>query len=254
MLIELLIIIFLIYALLNIYLNRTTFEKYLLNIANKNSETIFSIDNITYFSSCNAEASVASNSNFLIENLYQYTDIAIFINNNSENGLTLKNTLKELYIDNIEFSKKPEAGTPLLYYKNIKSFATATFDEENLITDTINFNISSEDEEDLSTPTLYNNCANPITISYVNNNIKSDYTLSDIITTYDGSLLKKCSVPLSTISCSISFTVHIINNLDQEYICPIYMEIPLSQSSGTSIYDGKIVLKDSTNYTFFRTK
>ena len=42
----------------------------------ENSETIFSIDKITYFSSCNAKGDTNSNSSFTISDLYQYTDIA----------------------------------------------------------------------------------------------------------------------------------------------------------------------------------
>ena len=50
--------------------------------------------------------------------------------------------------------------------------------EENKIANKINFNISSENNADLSIPTLYNNCANPIVLSYINSNIKTTFIYS----------------------------------------------------------------------------
>ena len=45
---------------------------------NKNKETIFSIDKIIFFSSCDSKNKNTSKTNLTIENLYAYTDIAIF--------------------------------------------------------------------------------------------------------------------------------------------------------------------------------
>lgn len=248
----LIVLILLSHTIYSIVSNNTNFEKNILNIAEKNDETIFSINNITYFSSASADTSIQSNSNFTINNLYQYTDIAIFLNNNTDSETPeLKNTLKELYIDNIQFVKSPQAGTPSLYYKSINKFATASNLEENKIEDSIHFDISSEDNADLTEPVLYNNCANPIVLSFVNDAIKQDYTITDVTNTYDGSLLKKCSIPLSSIETEISFNIHITNNEDQEFICPIYLKFPL-ETSNSSIYDGKVILKENTNYTFYR--
>ena len=235
------------------YINKITFEKDILEIANKNEEKIFTIKNIILFSSADSDAEVRQNSTLNINNLYQYTDIALFLNPGQEE-LTYKNTLKELYIDNIKFVTTPNDGTPNLYYKNIQNFATSKLSEENKIEDKLQFNISAEDNANLNTPTLYNNCANPIALTYLNNNIKTNFTLPDAFTqiAYDGSLLKRCGVTLSSISSSISFDIHLTNNLDQQFICPIYIEIPLESKDGTSIYDGKVLLENKTNYTFYR--
>lgn len=107
----------------------------------------------------------------------------------------------------------------------------------------------------MDTPTLYNNLANPITLSYVNQNVKTDYTITstkDPIT-YDGSLLKKCSIPLSSLNCNISFDIFITNNLDQEFKCSVFLDIPL-ESEGLSIYNGSLKLTETTNFTFYRYK
>lgn len=241
------------YSVSRAYINKITFEKDVLEIANKNEEKIFAINNITLFSSADSDAEVRQNSTLNINNLYQYTDIALFLNPGQEE-LTYKNTLKELYIDNIRFVTTPNEGTPSLYYKNIQNFATSKVSEENKIVDKLHFNISAEDEADLNTPTLYNNCANPITLTYLNNSIKTNYTLPDAFSqiAYDGSLLKKCGVTLSSIEGSIAFDIHLTNNLDQQFICPVYIKFPLEAKDGTSIYDGKVLQENKTNYTFYR--
>lgn len=248
------IVFVLCYLLFYKYVLKRNFESTVLDFSSKNEETVFEINKITFFSSCDAKNKSASSTNFTIENLYQYTDIALFITSPNEEK-TLKNTLKSAYIDNIEYTKIPTLGTPNLYYKNIYNFAKSDIVDNNLINDRLDFNIISEDEANLDTPTLYNNLANPIVLSYVNSNIKTDYTLTDTSTpiTYDGTLLKKCEVLLNSISSSLSFDIHITNNLDEEFKCSVYLDIPL-ESEEESIYDGSVTLRKDTNFTFYRYK
>ena len=217
-------------------------------------EDVFSIDKITFFSGCDAEIETNSNSSFTISDLFQYTDIAIFINPSSET-LTAKNTLKTVILDDIEFYLKPSYGTQNLYYKNINDFATNKFSDENLIQNKIIFEATSDDKIDFSKPVLYNNCANPITLCYVNSKIKDSYTFDSSISniSHNGSLLKACSITLNSISCKLKFTVSITNNLDEVYTCPVNLSIPLSTENST-IYDGSLTLKDNTNYKFIKIK
>lgn len=137
----------------------------------------------------------------------------------------------------------------------MNQFAKSDLIEENKINDTLDFNITSENEANLDTPTLYNNLANPITLSYVNQNIKSDYTITDTSTpiTYDGSLLKRCNIDLASISCKVSFDIYITNNLDEEFKSTVYIDIPL-QIQEKSIYDGNINLTQDTHFVFYRYK
>ena len=248
------IVFVLCYLLFYKYVLKRNFESTVLDFSSKNEETVFEINKITFFSSCDAKNKSASSTNFTIENIYQYTDIALFITSPNEEK-TLKNTLKSAYIDNIEYTKIPTLGTPNLYYKNIYNFAKSDIVDNNLINDRLDFTITSEDEANLDTPTLYNNLANPIVLSYVNSNIKTDYTLTDTSTpiTYDGTLLKKCEVLLNSISSSLSFDIHITNNLDEEFKCSVYLDIPL-ESEEESIYDGSVTLRKDTNFTFYRYK
>lgn len=225
-----------------------------IEFANKNQNTIFSINKCVLFSSCNVKNKTSSSSHFTIENLYHYTDIALFINNNSDEN-TLENTLKSVKISNLQFSKIPSIGTPKVFYKNVNSFAENMIPETNQFENEIIFNISSKDNEDLSVPTLYNNCANPIVLSYVNENIKSDYTITDTSSpiTYDGSLLKKCNVLLNSLNSKFSFDIYITNNLDQEFKCTVFIEPPI-ENYYKSLYDGSITSTQYTNYNFYRYK
>ena len=180
--------------------------------------------------------------------------MAIFITSPKEEK-TLENTLKNVYIDNIKFTKTPELGEASLYYKNISNFSKSDIIENNKINNRLDFNITSSDEANLDTPTLYNNLANPIVLSYVNENIKTDYTLTDTSSplTYDGSLLKRCGILLNEISSSLSFDIYITNNLNEEFKTTVYIDIPL-ESDTESIYNGSVTLKKDINNIFYRYK
>lgn len=246
------IVIFLASLVFRKFILKKNFEDDVLSFANKNQSTIFTVDSITLFSSADAGYKTNTANNFTIQNLYQYTDIALFIKNTSDEN-TLENTLKKVRIENIQFTNTPKLGKPNLYFKSIHDFAKSDIIEENLITDSFEFTISSNDEADLSTPILYNNLANPLTFSYVNSNIKSDYTITDVSSpiTYDGSLLQKCNINLEDIACTLSFDIYITNNLDEDFKTTVFIDIPLS-SNDKSIYDGNLTVKENTNYIFYR--
>ena len=257
--ISIFIILVIVFAVLCIsvfrmFINKSNCEKDYLDFASKNEKTIFSINKIVLFSNCNAKNKNAAASNFTIENLYQYTDIAIFLNNNNDEN-NMENTLKSVRLENLQFIETPSIGTQKLAYKNINSFAENAILEENVFENDLNFSISSNDTEDLSTPTLYNNCANPIVLSYINENIKTDYTITDTGSpiTYDGSLLKKCGVLLSSLNCKFSFDIIITNNLDQEFKCTVYIEPPF-ENGEKSLYDGALTITQNCNYGFIRYK
>lgn len=247
------IVFILAYLLFQKYVIKSNFEKEILPFANKNNKTVFKINKIVLFSNCDAKNKTGSSNNFTIENLYQYTDIAIFINHSSTEEKTLENTFQKVSINNIQYTSPPELGEPKLYFKGFNQFAKSDFVVENEITDPFDFTITSEDEANLDTPTLYNNSANPITLSYVNQNIKSDYTITDtsIPITYDGSLLKKCNVSLQSIACTLSFDIYITNNLAEEFKSTVFINIPLETPEKT-IYDGKFNVTQDTNFVFYR--
>ena len=246
------VVIFLAYLVFSRYILKKNFEDEVLNFADKNQSTIFTVDSITLFSSADAGYKTNTANNFTIQNLYQYTDIALFIRTTSDED-TLENTLKKVTIENIKFTNTPKLGEPKLYFKSINNFAKSDIIEDNLITDSFEFTITSSNEADLNTPILYNNLANPLTFSYTNTNIKSDYTITDTSSpiTYDGSLLQKCNINLEDIQCTLSFDIHIINHLNEDFKTTVSIDIPLTSEDKT-IFDGNLTIKQDTNYTFYR--
>ena len=248
----LIILIFLFQMWYNNLLYKKTFENSIISFAEKNEEIIFSINKAVFFSSSDSKNKASSPTNFTIENLYTYTDIALFINNNSEES-TLENTLKKVKILNIKFTKEPILGTPNLYYKSINNFAKSELKEENLIDKELEFEITAESESDLNKPILYNNCANPITLSYINQNIKTDYTMTDTEKpiTYNGKLLERCGVKIDSINTTISFDIEIENNKNQKFKTTVYFDIPF-ENGEKSIYEGNLKINKNINFNFYR--
>ena len=246
------ILIFLFQKVYNNLLYKKNFENSVISFAENNQETIFSINKVIFFSSSDSKNKSSSPTNFTIENLYTYTDIALFIDNNSEEN-TLENTLKKVKITNIKFTKEPTVGKPNLYYKPIENFAKSELEEKNVINEELEFEVTSEEKVDLSKPVLYNNCANPITLSYINQNIKNDYTMTDIENsiTYNGKLLKRCGISISSIDTSISFDIELENNKNQKFRTTVYFDIPY-ENEEESIYDGNITVKKDTKFNFYR--
>lgn len=239
---------------------KRNFEKQVLEFAKQNEKTIFSINQITLFSSCDAQNKIGNKSNFTIENLYAYTDIAIFINKNAEEN-NLENTLKNVIIKNISIDTPPQQGQANLYYKNLNQFAKSILpsktenSEANLqpIENELEFTTISNETSDYSKPVLYNNCANPITLSYITQNIKSDYTILDTSTpiTYNGSLLKRCAVPIEKIYSQISLEINITNYKDEKFKSKVFITIPYKNENQT-IYDGNITIKQNPNFVFYK--
>lgn len=246
----------LIFYVMNKFILKLNFEKSIMSFSDMNKELTFKIDKIVLFSSADAKNKNISKSNFTIEDLYQYTDVALFITSN-DTEKNLKNTFKKVSLTNFKYINTPEVGEQSIYFKSINNFSKSDFpDETNKIIDNIDYEISSKDNEDLSKPVLYNNLANPITFTYINDNIKQDYTITDttIPITYDGSLLKTCNIPLSSLKSKISFDIFITNNLNEEYKCSVFLDVPL-EDSNQSIYNGNITLRQqNTSYTFYRYK
>ena len=105
-----------IFIILIVFLIYITKEKNNLYAQYKNEEkkptlslttdsNIFRVNSIVLYSSANALNNSETQEDYWDLNLYQYTDMAINIDNNvSINENTQKNTIKQLYIDNISFS------------------------------------------------------------------------------------------------------------------------------------------------------
>ena len=172
-----------------------------------------------------------------------------------------ENTLKDVTLKNFSIDESPIDGQPCLYYKCLNQFAKSLLpnqlenSSENLkpIDSELSFDTISNETSDFSNRVLYNNCANPITLSYIIENVKTDYTISDtsIPITYNGSLLKRCAVPISNIASKISFEIYITNYNDEKFKSKVFISIPFKNDTN-SVYDGNITLKQNTNFVFYQ--
>lgn len=111
--------------LFRIHFANEEFAKQATEFYRLNAKTIFSIDKIYMYSSAGAVDNKDTRAIWNLD-LYQYTDIAIYINNRSSDKLTYENSIKSLYIDNIKFTKVSK-GMPSLYYKNVNEFGKSVY-------------------------------------------------------------------------------------------------------------------------------
>lgn len=260
------IAVFLLYNLILVIIVNKKFANEVSEFYKFNANTIFSIDKIYMYSSAGATENTTKKAIWNL-NLYQYTDIAIYINNRSDKKLNNENSVKELYIDNIKFGDVQE-GKPKLYFKNINDFGKSIIkvDEDSesktntqSIDSKLDYTIVNDGEIDYSKPQIYADCSNPITLEYINEDIKKNQIISDITQnlTYDGNLLRKSGIILSTISNYVSFNIHIKNQYDQEFIANVYIDIPLEDTvTGDTIYEGKFskTIEKDDYIKFYRTK
>ena len=271
---------------------KVALENTIADMTTLNSKQTFSIDKIYLYSSANATNNETKKSMWNL-NVYQYTDIALYISGNATNKD--QNTIKELYIDNVKFDSL-NVGTPNMHYKSLFEFGKFNLETENIITDRLNYeviepakaeqknNVSINSEVtntadnieirdtntnssnninstsdilyvetlNYSKPQIYSDVSNPITLEYMNL-IKSNYLVSDIENplVYNGSLLKRAGVDLTSISGNIIFKIHIKNILGESYVANVKIAIPLKDEvSGTSIYDGSFTKEITTKTNF----
>ena len=271
---------------------KVALENTIADMTTLNSKQTFSIDKIYLYSSANATNNETKKSMWNL-NVYQYTDIALYISGNATNKD--QNTIKELYIDNVKFDSL-NVGTPNMHYKSLFEFGKFNLETENIITDRLNYeviepakaeqknNVSINSEVtdtadnieirdtntnssnninstsdilsvetlNYSKPQIYSDASNPITLEYMNL-IKSNYLVSDIENplVYNGSLLKRAGVDLTSISGNITFKIHIKNILGENYVANIKIAIPLKDEvSGNSIYDGSFTKEITTKTNF----
>lgn len=138
------------------------FAKQNMEVYENNKEQVFKVEKILICSSANA-TDLSEKQNLQDMSIYQYTDIAVYINNGED--LSNKNTVKELYIDNISLEGNSDIGKKELNYKNILKFGLKkdTLPKSSTITD-----MSSEHNVFES---LMNNTGNNNTVSNDNKSI-----------------------------------------------------------------------------------
>lgn len=241
--IALLILSFLYYHLIfyKIYA-KNTFANDAVNIAEQNENPIFTVQRILLYSSATAIDNTKEQSLKNIS-ISQFSDIAIFINNtNTISELTDENTIKELYIDNINITSNVQNGERFINYKNPLDFGE--YKELNKA-DRIDFkiiNTNSENENsNYSEPTFYTDCSNPISLGYMNKDLLKNYSVSQDKSTvsFNGKVLQEANINLDDLKCSISFRINIVNNLNEKFVHTMTIDLDLNDNNG-GIYNGYV--------------
>ena len=227
----------------------------------QNASPVFRIDKIVLYSSANW----IDNSDGKLRNIdiSQFTDMEIFIDNkNKIDNLTPENTISKLYIDNISIKCKEENGEKILNYKNPLNSGKFV-DLENYTDDTITFKIPLSNEEnkntDYSESTFYTDCSNPISLGYINKNLLTgcmvDGTNASI--SGNGTILKMAGVNIEDLEAILKFSIHLINNYNEEFVCNLEIDNSLeSETEGEEgIYSGyimKVVDTRESKYNFLK--
>lgn len=260
-LIIILFVVFLLYynLVFSVVFARNAFANEMIEIAAENESPIFNIQKILLYSSANAIDN-SEDQSLKNMNICQYTDISIYIDSTSTiSELTDENTIKQLYIDNIVATSNADMGTKILNYKNPLDFGKYKMIEEPE-NNRIDFNIvntnSENENNDYSNPTFYTDCSNPISLGYMNKDILTDYSVSQDANTvsFNGKVLKEANVNLEDINYTLTFKIHIVNNLNQKFVYNMKLNVGLNDNNG-GIYNGYVFRGKNTTgneYRFFK--
>ena len=242
--------------------SRNNFANQMIELSDENETSVFNIQKVLLYSDANAIDNSENNS-LKNMNICQFTDIQIYIDNTSYiSELKDENTVKDLYIDNIQINTNSQnAGTQSLNYKNPLDFGKykKIKDPEN---NSINFNIVSTNESnesaDYSKPTFYTDCSNPITLGYMNKDILTNYAVSQDANSntisFNGKVLKEANINLNDISYVLNFKIHITNNLNQKFVYDMKLNVDLTENNN-AIYNGFASSTKTTTgneYNFFK--
>ena len=254
-------VVFLLYhnLVFSVVLARNAFANEMIEIADENENAIFTVQKILLYSNANAIDN-SEDQSLKDMSICQYSDISIYIDNtNSISELTDENTIKQLYIDNIVATSNSDIGTKILNYKNPLDFGKFKMFESPK-NNRIDFNIintnSENENNDYSNPTFYTDCSNPISLGYLNKDILKNYSVTQDsnTVTFNGKVLKEANINIEDIDYTLTFKIHIVNNLNQKFVYNMKLDVNLDDANG-GIYNGYTYKGKNTSgneYKFFK--
>lgn len=242
----------------NIETRRIAYAESSSRFVEENKDPIFRIGKIILYSS--AHAIDKSDGQLKDIDISQFTDMEIYIDNTKKDAnITAENTINEMYIDNIKVSTKNDIGTKAINYKN--PFNCGKYTEiENYKDDGILFQISNTNTEDAGVDyngnVFFTDCSNPISLGYVNKNLLTGCEVNSTngSITFDGSILRSANVNLAEIKPTVSFTIHLTNNFNEDFECNVSFDVDLTDDNG-GIYNGyimKVLNTDNEKFNFLK--
>ena len=261
---KLLIALIIVFAIIDIFaykyiyaveVNKRIYSDSAVKFVDANKNPIFKVKKVILY--YGATAIDNSDGNLTDIDISQFTDIELEIDNHSYNkDLSPENTISELFIDNIKIEPANEDANIIFNYKNPMN--AGKYEElDNYKEDGILFKIirsnEAEKEEDYDDSIFYTDCSNPLSLGYINKNIMTGCEVSkdvDGLVTFDGSILKSVNVPLASLNAKIHFSIHLVNNYNEEYVCNVSLENSLD-TENKEIYTGhyvKIINANDMNF------
>lgn len=239
--------------------SKNEYVKTSLDIARQNQVSVFKINKIMLYSSGTA-IDKSSNNSLQKLDVGQYTDIAIYIDNTSSiSELTTQNTVKDLWIDNINIESNSDIGDKILNYKNVNNFGK--FEKLDKPSDRIDFNVvsSNRDNEiaDYSKPTFYTDCSNPISLGYSNLGLVKNYSIHDDVNsvTFNGKILKEANFDISALDFNLRFDIHIKNYDDDSFIYHANIQVKINNDEKDILNGYSYEVRNNTDgaeYVFFK--
>ena len=225
----------------------------------ENETPVFSLKKVIIYSSAHAD-DVGEDEVSQRVNISQFTDIALYIDNTGKSTeLTEENTISELFIDNIRITPMPNHQNRFLNVKNYQDYGKYT-NISNYEEDGILFNVIHNNQDrtnSLEANNFYTDCSNPIVLGYLNKDILSNCRIGADNGTlvFDGTILKTAGVSLEDISAKISFTIHIKNNQNEDFMCNVIIDDDFTEDREDGIYSGylmKIFNNQRKQYDFIK--
>lgn len=242
-LLEIILLVIAIFAYKYIYtkeINKVMYAEESQKFVEENKEPIFKIDKMILYNSANG----IDNSEGKLQSVdvSQFTDIIIYLNNtNKIKEITAENTINQMYIDNIKITSQSENGEKILNYKNPLNSGKYQ-DLKNFENNGIYFKVLNSNEKNNSAnydeSVFYTDCSNPISLGFINKNILTNCEVTDTGSiSFDGSILKSANIDVKDLKTKISFTIHLKNNYNEEFIANVSIDIDLEKEN-QAIYTG----------------
>ena len=159
---------------------------------------------------------------------------------------------------------KVEDGEKIFNYKNPLNSGKYV-DIKNYNEDKIEFIVPLSNEENekanYDENIFYTDCSNPISLGYINKNILTNCAVDGTNASIEknATILKMAGIDLDELKSSFSFSIHLINNYDEEFFCNIKIDNDMKNNTENSegIFDGyimKIIDTKDEKYNFLKVK
>lgn len=229
------------------FFNKTNLEKESIEFTENYKNCPFEISKIILYSTAYAQnKNTTFQKSCWILDIFQYTDIAIYINNGNDE-ITEENSVKKLILENISITQ-PVIGYSKLYYLDTLNFGTENLNENYAIDNSLEFTIINDENKEnwvqYNTPVFFTDCSNPITLKYVNQPVLKNYEIQSTEPVFfDGRVLKMANIDLYKLQTKINFTINLKSNSNKSYSYNLSIPINL-ENENSSIYNGNILIEN----------